>query len=48
MPSAYITHGGGPIPILDPQGHTAFYNHLRMIHDAYPKPAAIVVISAHW
>ncbi|MFZ2407358.1 MAG: class III extradiol ring-cleavage dioxygenase [Methylobacter sp.] len=50
LPSSvlYLSHGGGPLPLLGDKRHR---NMIRMIREAarmLAKPAAILVISAHW
>jgi aromatic ring-opening dioxygenase catalytic subunit (LigB family) len=44
----YISHGGGPLPILGDPGHAAMVTFLKALPEKLIKPAAIVVISAHW
>jgi 4,5-DOPA dioxygenase extradiol len=44
----FISHGGGPMPLLGDLGHTEMINSLRKLAIKLPKPAAIIVISAHW
>ncbi len=44
----YISHGGGPLPLLGDAGHQAMVNLLRQIASDMPKPTAILLISAHW
>lgn len=44
----YISHGGGPLPILGDPSHTSMVNFLRDISQKIAKPEAIVVFSAHW
>ncbi|MDC0612438.1 dioxygenase [Vibrio sp.] len=44
----YISHGGGPMPLLGDPGHQEMVDHLKMIAHDIPKPSAIIVISAHW
>lgn len=55
--TAYISHGGGPLPILEsnrPEGESGENHHKEMIEilqqlsKDIPKPDAIVVVSAHW
>ncbi len=60
MPSLYVCHGGGPMPLLPPdaprQGQRSSMNidsltadHLRAIPShCRTKPSAILVVSAHW
>jgi len=48
-PSAlYISHGGGPLPVLGDENHSEMVEHLQAIAARIRKPAAVVVISAHW
>ena len=44
----YLSHGGGPLPLLGDQGHLAMVNILREVTPTLIKPTAILVISAHW
>lgn len=44
----YLSHGGGPLPLLDDPSHQALINFLRTITDSLIRPKAIVVVSAHW
>ena len=53
MPSAnrqtiFISHGGGPLPLLGDPGHQQMIEQLQRLRQALPKPSAILVISAHW
>jgi len=49
QPSAiFISHGGGPLPVLGDPAHRELVEHLHAIASTIRKPAAIVVISAHW
>ena len=54
MPALYIPHGGGPCFFMDPPAHAphawdAMAAYLRGIAASLPaKPAAILVVSAHW
>lgn len=48
---AYLTHGGGPLPLLDDPSHHPMIEHFAKLRDEWnsaPKPAGILVISAHW
>src|SRR5690606_25858297 len=51
-PVLFLPHGGGPLPLLGDPGHaglTRFISNLgTQLQQALSKPAAIVVISAHW
>ena len=46
-PVIYLSHGGGPLPLLGDPGHQ---NLITILKELTPpaKPAAILVISAHW
>lgn len=46
--SAFISHGGGPLPLLGHEGHKEMVETLEEFASLIPKPDAIVVISAHW
>ena len=44
----YLSHGGGPLPILGDASHEAMIRFMTELPDRLRKPEAIVVISAHW
>lgn len=44
----YLSHGGGPLPLLGDEGHKEMVNCLKSISAKITKPSAIVLISAHW
>lgn len=44
----YLSHGGGPLPLLGDPGHQAMIAFMRHLPEQLPKPRAILVISAHW
>jgi aromatic ring-opening dioxygenase catalytic subunit (LigB family) len=44
----YISHGGGPLPLLGDPAHQEMVAHLRQITELVEMPSAIIVISAHW
>lgn len=46
--AVYISHGGGPLPVLGDPGHREMVEHLGHIASSIERPSAIVVISAHW
>ncbi len=46
--SLYLSHGGGPLPLMGDQGHREMVESLRDIASKIEKPEAIVVVSAHW
>ncbi|WP_339074154.1 class III extradiol ring-cleavage dioxygenase [Teredinibacter turnerae] len=44
----FVSHGGGPLPLLGDPQHREMRALLETIVQGTPLPAAIVVISAHW
>lgn len=44
----YISHGAGPMPVLGDAGHQEMVANLKHLAAALPRPAAIVLVSAHW
>jgi 4,5-DOPA dioxygenase extradiol len=50
LPSSvlYLSHGGGPLPLLGDKGHQNMIDVIREVTPAHAKPTAILVISAHW
>lgn len=44
----FVSHGGGPMPLLGDPGHREMVERLKQIRGQLRKPAAILVISAHW
>ena len=44
----YVSHGGGPLPILGDASHQALVDFMLQLPAKLPKPEAIIVISAHW
>ncbi|WP_448212431.1 DODA-type extradiol aromatic ring-opening family dioxygenase [Colwellia sp. MEBiC06753] len=44
----YISHGGGPMPLLGDPKHQAMVTTLKQLAQSIRKPSAILVISAHW
>lgn len=44
----FISHGGGPMPLLGDQGHHEMVENLKHIAAKIKQPSAILVISAHW
>ncbi len=44
----YLSHGGGPLPILGDVGHQAMVDFMTRLPSQLNKPDAILVISAHW
>lgn len=44
----FVSHGGGPLPLLGDAAHSDMVSTLRSIAAGMPRPDAIVVVSAHW
>ena len=44
----YLSHGGGPLPLLGDDSHAEMVSCLQAIAAAIERPSAIVVVSAHW
>lgn len=44
----FLSHGGGPLPLLGDPGHQKMVGALRGLAAGIPRPSAILVISAHW
>jgi len=44
----YLSHGGGPLPILGDPGHQAMIDFMSQLPQQLSKPKVILVISAHW
>lgn len=44
----YVSHGGGPMPLLGDPEHQEMVTTLKTIATQVGKPSAILVISAHW
>ncbi len=44
----YLSHGGGPLPILGDVGHKAMVDFMKQLPLKIKRPEAILVISAHW
>jgi len=44
----FISHGGGPMPLLGDPGHREMVDRLNEIAGRLHRPSAILVISAHW
>jgi aromatic ring-opening dioxygenase catalytic subunit (LigB family) len=43
----FLSHGGGPMPLLGDEGHQEMVENLKIIVTKIKKPSAIIVISAH-
>ncbi len=49
LPKAiFISHGGGPLPLLGDPEHNEMVSCLQDIASSFPKPDAVIVVSAHW
>lgn len=48
MRSLYISHGGGPLPLLGDPAHEELVRTLQELAAGLPRPEAIIVVSAHW
>lgn len=46
--TAYISHGGGPLPLLGDERHIEMTSTLKTLANDIGKPELIVVVSAHW
>jgi len=44
----YLSHGGGPLPLLGDTSHQNMIDVIRKLTPTLIKPSAILVISAHW
>ncbi|MCC5878821.1 MAG: dioxygenase [Idiomarina sp.] len=44
----YLSHGGGPMPLMDDPSHKDLIEQLQHKAQQLQKPDAIVVVSAHW
>jgi len=44
----YISHGGGPLPLLDDPSHKNMIDFMNELPKTLKKPEAIIVVSAHW
>jgi aromatic ring-opening dioxygenase catalytic subunit (LigB family) len=44
----YLSHGGGPLPLLGDKAHQRMVSTLKEISSQLRRPDAIIVISAHW
>lgn len=45
---AFVSHGGGPLPLLGEPMHQALVSNLKQMASLMPRPQAIIVVSAHW
>lgn len=44
----FLSHGGGPLPLLGDDGHAEMVSCLKEIAETISRPSAIIVVSAHW
>lgn len=44
----YLSHGGGPMPLLGDESHEEMVDCLKNIAASIEPPTAIIVVSAHW
>ena len=44
----FLSHGGGPLPLLGDEGHKDMVTCLQEIAAKIKRPSAIIVVSAHW
>lgn len=44
----YLSHGGGPLPLLGDESHKEMIACLKEIATSIKKPNALIVVSAHW
>jgi aromatic ring-opening dioxygenase catalytic subunit (LigB family) len=44
----FLSHGGGPLPLLGDAGHREMVSCLEDIASGIPRPDALIVVSAHW
>lgn len=44
----FLSHGGGPMPLLNDENHLEMIACLKDIAGTIKKPSAIIVVSAHW
>lgn len=48
LKALFLSHGGGPLPVLGDPSHAEMVQELRAIAATIERPRAIVVVSAHW
>eukprot|EP00035_Acanthoeca_spectabilis_P038654 m.54999 g.54999 ORF g.54999 m.54999 type:complete len:278 (+) comp9230_c0_seq4:135-968(+) len=49
QPTAFLNHGGGPLPILDDPGHASLSKSIRQFAQSLSvAPVAVVLVTAHW
>lgn len=48
MTAVFISHGGGPMPLLGDPGHREMVTCLESLARRLQRPDAVIVVSAHW
>lgn len=48
LPVYFISHGGGPMPLLGDPGHKDLVEHWKALGPKLGRPKAVLVVSAHW
>ena len=48
LTALFLSHGGGPLPLLGDPAHEDMVRSLRSLAATMERPTAIVVVSAHW
>ena len=48
LSALYLSHGGGPLPLLGDSAHEEMVDALSKIAATIKRPSAIIVVSAHW
>lgn len=51
QPVLFVSHGGGPLPLLGDPGHAEMveaFADIRTVLNDLPRPRAVLTISAHW
>ncbi len=44
----FVSHGGGPMPLLGEPGHQEMANCVTNLGKSLPKPERVLIVSAHW
>ncbi|GLQ07488.1 dioxygenase [Sneathiella chinensis] len=48
MPVVFVSHGGGPMPLLGDPGHGEMVAALQTMAADLPRPDCLLVVTAHW
>jgi len=48
MSVLYVTHGGGPLPLLGEPSQAELTRFLQSITGQFSRPRAVLIVSAHW